>query len=125
MGYESKIYVVQPYADDFGDVIAMFDLCKMSYDPYNGTTFPGLFTIEKEDSYKIYQPDGNTPVKEDCYGDTVKRAENNQKVIEWLKAFCKGEGGDKSAWYRAVVFRDFLISLEKTGWEYELYHYGY
>ena len=125
MGYESRIYVVEPLSDKYGNVIAMFDLCKMGYDLIRGKSFPDLFKIEQYENFSFYSDDGNTPIKKDPYGDTVKKAASNIEVIEWLNTYIRIEGGAENAWWRAVVFRDFLKSLERHEMCYELYHYGY
>lgn len=69
MGYESKLYVVDKHhhmkwRDKFwGEVIATFDLCKV-YNLDFGK-FPAT------DCY-IYADDGNTEIREDCYGDPLR-----------------------------------------------------
>lgn len=82
MGYESKIYVVEKSRlspdDDgkrWGDVIAMFDVCK----------FPGLPELfkSKTDCY-IYSDDGNTRITEDRYGDELTEAPISD-VIKFLE----------------------------------------
>lgn len=120
MGYESKIYVVKPYSHSYGSVVAMFDLCKMGYEIRRGTTFRGLFRIDKDDEYSFFADDGNTEINKDYYGDIVQRAESNMEVLFWLLEYCKTD-----KYWRANVFKDFLISIENTGEEYELYHFGH
>lgn len=123
MGYESKIYVVQewePLADGklgYGDVIAVFDLCKMGYDIYNGKSFRQLFNQAR--TCDFYADDGNTIIKEDCYGDEIEKADNAE-VIAWMKEMTRG-----TDWYRAKLFYKFLLEIEKSGAAYSLYHYGY
>ena len=123
MGYESKIYVVEEYEPVFdgrlgyGDIIATFDLCKMGYDIYNGKSFRQLFNQDR--TCDFYADDGNTIIKEDCYGDEIQKADP-EEVIAWLKQMTKD-----NSWYRAKVFYKFLLELEKTGVGYSLYHYGY
>lgn len=123
MGYESKIYVVEeyePYMDGklgYGDVIAVFDLCKMGWEFHNGKTFRDLFNQPR--TCDFYADDGNTIIKEDCYGDEIEKADNAE-VVAWLKAMTRGE-----TWWRAKVFYKFLLEMEKTGMQYSLYHYGY
>ena len=125
MGYESKIYVIQehgiPHNDEglpYGEVLAMFDLCKMGYELYNGCSFRDLFSEER--TCFFYGDDGNTIIKEDCYGSPIEKARNNLEVIEWLKAMLKDEH-----YGRAKAFKKYLDALEKEGMEYSLYHFGY
>lgn len=123
MGYESKIYVVQEYDPLFegrlgyGDIIATFDLCKMGYEIYNGKSFQQLFNQDR--TCDFYADDGNTIIKEDCYGDEIQKADPKE-VIAWLKQMT-----EENSWYRAKLFYKFLLELEKTGADYSLYHYGY
>ena len=124
MGYESKIYVVQEYEPIFGterlgygDIIAVFDLCKMGYELYNGKSFRDLFNQKR--TCEFYADDGNTIIEEDCYGDEIEKADNAE-VIAWLKEMTKG-----TDWYRAKLFYKFLLEIEKSGAAYSLYHYGY
>lgn len=68
MGYESKLYVVDKHHwkwsnEPWGEVIAMFDLCKV----------PGLnFSKYPATDCYIYADDGNTKIREDNYGDLLK-----------------------------------------------------
>lgn len=68
MGYESKLYVVDKHHwkwsnKPWGEVIAMFDLCKV----------PGLnFSKYPPTDCYIYADDGNTEIREDNYGDPLK-----------------------------------------------------
>ena len=123
MGYESKIYIVHEYPKygegmPYGQVIAMFDLCKMAYSKYCGMYFPDLFNEER--TCDFYADDGNTVIVDDNYGDAVRKAESNKDVIKWLKACTK-----ENDWYLPKVFLDTLLSLEKSKVKYSLYHYGY
>ena len=123
MGYESRVYVIEesPYRGvgelPWGDVIAMFDLCKMNYDLYYGKSFPSLFN--KERTCEFYADDGNTLITEDYYGEEVKKADS-EEVIKWLKAYFK----NGNEWYRAKAFYATLLSLEKEDVAYSLYHFG-
>lgn len=123
MGYESKIYVVQEYEPTikgklpYGEVLATFDLCKMNYEVYNGCTFRGLFVEPR--SCDFYADDMNTVIKEDCYGDKVEKADM-EAVLNWLNKFCANED-----WWRARVFRDYLLLLKHEGISPSIYHYGY
>ena len=124
MGYESKIYVVQehgPYGNSgclaYGQKIAVFDLCKMGYAVYNGKSFRQLFNQER--TCEFYSDDGNTIIKEDCYGDEIQKA-NPKEVISWLRKMLKDD-----YYWRAEIFYKFLLAIEKTGNSYSIYHYGY
>ena len=123
MGYESKIYVVQEYEPfkegikPYGEVIAMFDLCKMGWDIYYRKSFRDLFNQER--TCDFYSDDGNTVIEEDCYGDEIQKADPKE-VIKWLRAFIKD-----SDYWRANLFYKFLLEMEKSGNGYSLYHYGY
>lgn len=117
MGYESKVYVVLPYGETYGDelpyaeILASFKLCKMG-------AFCNLFNEKRAD--RFYHDDGNTEVIKDEYGAEVKYAESNQAVIQWLeKAY------PRDNYWREKILLDFLKSLEESGREYRLYHYGY
>jgi hypothetical protein len=105
----------------YGNKIAVFNLCKMSYDRIDGKCFSDLFTEER--TCDIYADDGDTVIEEDCYGDSIKKPKDNSLVLKWLEKHRKMSKDD--LWYREIVFRDFLKSLEKNNVEYSLYHYGY
>lgn len=130
MGYESKVYVVKEYDSEYctvhnrlpyGDIIAIFNLCKMSYDLICGKSFKDLFTEER--TCDFYADDGDTVIEEDCYGSAIKKAKDNSDVLDWLKKHCERHKNDP--WYREKAFRDFLKSLEKQQVTYSLYHFGY
>ena len=126
MGYESRVYVVQEYKSikpdglGYGDVIAMFDLCKMGWSEFNGKTFPQLFNQER--TCEFYDDDGNTIITTDNYGDEIRKA-NPKEVISWLKKY--NADNEWGGWYRAEVFYKFLMAMEKTKQAYSLYHFGY
>jgi len=120
MGYESKIYIVKRMTQHFGEVIAMFDLCKMGSESYLGTRFPGLFLEAKSPRFCFYHDESETAVDKDRYGEIVTKAADNAKVIHWLKLFL-----EKSPYYRAEMFLKALESIENSGITYEIYHYGY
>ena len=77
MGYESKLFVVEKstmcelVSEDFpapmywGEVIAMFDLCKLP-----DLVSRKLRNYPNTNCY-IYADDGNTRITEDCYGDPL------------------------------------------------------
>ena len=123
MGYESKIYVVREVGPSFGDglawgdKIAIFDLAKMGYEIYNGKSFRQLFNQDR--TCDIYADDGNSIIKEDCYGDELQKADPKE-LIAWLKQMTKDD-----PYWRANLLYKFLLELDKTGEAYSLYHYGY
>ena len=123
MGYESKIYAVVEHSWDdsgrmaYGDLVAVFDLCKMGYDIYNGKYFRELF--DQDLTCDIYADDGNTIIKEDCYGDKLQKADFCE-VLRWICKFCK-----ENDYWRANAFKDFLLSCESQNHYLSLYHYGY
>lgn len=77
MGYESKLFVVEKstmceiVSEDFpapmywGEVIAVFDLCKLPY------WVSGKLRKYPNTNCYIYADDGNTRITEDCYGDPL------------------------------------------------------
>lgn len=125
MGYESKVYIVQEstsgYVDHdglvWGDVVAMFDLCRMGWESYYGKTFSQLF--DQERTCYFYSDDGNTQIVDDKYGDPIQKADKKE-VIKWLRKFCK-----ENEWYRAKLLLSCLETLEKSGEAYSVYHFGY
>ena len=131
MGYESKIYIcavnrgfsATPYANK----IAMFDLCKMGYERFNGKSFVELF--DKTINFDLYlDGDGDNTVTEDAYGDTLVYTTDIISVIEWLEELVT-----KTSYRRAILFLEFLKALQKQSeagvwntWnEITLVHYGY
>lgn len=69
MGYESKLYVVDKHKFNdsyiWGEVIAMYDLCKVPDVSCKMRKYPATDCF-------IYADDGNTEITEDRYGDTMK-----------------------------------------------------
>jgi len=73
MGYESKLYVVEkskyPYPSDdgmiWGEVVAMFDLCKCHPVSDELRKYP-------DTNAYIYADDGNTKILEDKCGEKLK-----------------------------------------------------
>lgn len=131
MGYESRIYVVSTNTDfkywngkPYGNKIAIFDLCNMGIEKYNGVKFTELF--DKVNDCSIYADDGNTEIIEDNYGDKLFYTTDIEKVISWLEA---SEAND--SYRRAELFLNFLKVLNQqikaNVWmnEIRLVHYGY
>lgn len=132
MGYESRIYVVRTDArfnwngKPYGSKIAIFDLCNMGSEKYNGVKFTELF--DKENDCSIYADDGDTEIIEDNYGDKLSYTTDVNKVISWLEA---SEADD--SYRRAELFLNFLKTLNqqiKLGkWDVfnniRLVHFGY
>lgn len=119
MGYESKIYVVDKHTlhNEWDEVIATFDLCKMGYGLIDGVSFRGLFT---EPVGCMYADDGDTEIHEDCYGDAVQGAPIH-KVIHWLNKWLKDHD-----YSRAKAFYALLKSMAKeVDGDLWCFHYGY
>lgn len=69
MAYESKIYIVSvSKSTNYGQVIAMFDLCKM---PYN-VGWKEIFNCPVD--YEVYIDSGDYPTVDDRYGENLKDA---------------------------------------------------
>lgn len=131
MGYESKIFVCNVYNlhDDkdrikYGNKIAVFDLCKMGYDKYNGKTFTQLF--DTPINFDLFlDGDEDNEVTEDKYGDILTYTEDIDSVIEWLEEFITDVD-----YRRAELFLEFLVALQgqivTNKWDnIVLVHYGY
>ena len=129
MGYESRLYIISKRRDsDFGEVIAMMDMCKM-----NNDFFYDLFTHPID--FRAYHDDGNTLIDEDNYGDICSYA-YLQDVLEWLKSYYKEQKKlhDKYNMYRRIRPLYKLLKsfdnpqwVDKEGDKYNIIvlHYGY
>lgn len=75
MGYESKLYIVEKskcinkFGEKWGDVIAMFDMCKY----YN---LSDVLRHKPETDCYIIADDGNTEITRDRYGDKMTESDN-------------------------------------------------
>ena len=122
MGYESRLYVVEKtrihgYENEdkvYGEVIAMFDLCKV-YDVSDR-----MRTYEATDAY-IYDTDGNTEIVVDLYGDPLKEVPIKD-AIEILK-----DAIDKDRGYRRYEpCLKLLEGFNESEWDdLVVLHYGY
>lgn len=122
MGYESRVYIVQEHDPwikgelAYGHKLAMFDLCKMGYEPINGKRFWELFNQERT---CYFYSDDDTQIVDDYYGDPIQKADNKE-LIRWLRKALKAE-----PYWRAKALLSCLESLEKSGEAYSVYHFGY
>lgn len=121
MGYESKFYIVnkttQKSLDNkryWGQVIAMFDLCKapMVYDR--------IREYPKTDVY-IYADDGNTVIDEDAYGADMIEIPIAD-MIQIIEKVITSED-----YYRRYnPFLQMLKGFNKSDWSnLVVLHYGY
>lgn len=119
MGYESRLYVVDK-CDKFsfedrccGEVIAMFNLCKVYSVSDKMRQYP------ETDCY-IYADDGNTHIIEDRYGDIMREIpiEDAIKIIE--------EASENDYYRRYAPCLALLKSFDKSQWKnLVVLHYGY
>lgn len=117
MGYESKLYVVDKHDwkfvnEKWGEVIAMFDLC--SVPRLNFSSYPAT------DCY-IIADDGNTEIKEDRYGDSLKEVPI-QDAIEMIEKVIERE----EYYRRYKPCLDLLKGFNPNEWEnLVVLHYGH
>lgn len=119
MGYESKLYVVnkhEKFSSEYrcwGEVIAMFNLCKV-YDVSDK-----MRKYPETDCY-IFADDGNTEIVEDRYDDVMKEIpiDDAIKIIE--------EASMDDNYRRYAPCLALLKSFDKSQWEnLVVLHYGY
>lgn len=118
MGYESRVIIARKLSvgSGFAENIAEFNLCKV-----NGE-FLDLFDKEyKGKFYDFYE--GNTPIKEDKYGDALKYTTFN-KAYKWLLDNARKEN------YRRYDVLLGAMNAIRAGWvgeikDFILIHYGY
>ena len=117
MGYESRVIIARKgVIKGYAETIAEFNLCKIDGE------FLALFDKEyKGDFYDFYE--GNTPIKEDRYGDPLKYATFG-RVYQWLLDNVR----DKN--YRRYDLLLGAMNMVRIGWEdaekdFILIHYGY
>lgn len=84
MGYETRIYFVEPYfkADNDGltgcQVISMIDMCKIGRPSENGLIVPC------DPIYYIWGSDGNTKISRDSYGDPLSYGEPEMVYLKMM-----------------------------------------
>lgn len=118
MGYESRVIIARrgEIIPNYAEPIAEFNLCKIDGD------FLDLFDEEyKGDFYDFYE--GNTPIKEDRYGDPLKYATFG-RVYQWLLDNVR----DKN--FRRYDLLLGAMNVVRTCWEdtekdFIIIHYGY
>ena len=122
MGYESRLYVVEKsrhiYPSDngmvWGEVVAMFDLCKCY--PVSGE----LCKYPNTNAY-IYADDGNTKILEDKYGEKLKEIPIKD-TIKIIKKAIKNDDGYR----RYKPFLKLLEGFNLDEWnDLVVLHYGY
>ena len=126
MGYESRLYIISKRKEsNFGDVVAMMDMCKMG-----DNDFFDLFTYPID--FDAYHDDGNTPIKEDSYGNICSYA-YLKDVLEWLEPYykrLKRADGKYGVYRRIRPLYKFLKSFNNPQWvnnnnDILVLHYGY
>lgn len=119
MGYESRLYVVnkhEKFSSEYrcwGEVIAMFNLCKAYGVSDKMRKYP------ETDCY-IFADDGNTEIVEDKYDDVMKEIpiDDAIKIIE--------EVSMNDNYRRYAPCLALLKSFDKSQWEnLVVLHYGY
>lgn len=122
MGYESRIYVVEKMKWEdwtWGNLIAVFDMSKMGH--YFVSSFQN---VAEPVDFNLYDFNGNTEIKEDCYGQplTAVPIDSLVRILENII-----NGGEK--YHRIMPLLQFLRQLQtdKATWNGELLavHYGY
>lgn len=117
MGYESRVIIARKGClKGFAENIAEFNLCKVDGE------FLNLFDKEyKGEFYDFYE--GNTPIKEDRYGDPLKYATFG-RVYQWLLDNVRRQN------YRRYDLLLGAMNAVRVGWEdaekdFIVIHYGY
>lgn len=119
--YESRIYVfnrveiIKPGTDQVVDIVgnqlAVIDLAAAG-------GIEHLFHTPID--FDVYHSDGDTAIKADCYGDTLKSAPI-QTVIDWLEEMVKHD-----SYRRYPPILAFLKALDPKLWDdLVCVHYGY
>lgn len=117
MGYESRVIIARKGCiKGYAEVLAEFNMCGVHGE------FLNLFDKEyKGDFYDFYE--GNTPIKEDRYGNPLKYTTFN-KVYKWLLDNVRDKG------YRRYDLLLGVMNMVRTGWtgvinDIIIIHYGY
>lgn len=121
MGYESRLYVVEKSScvceEDmrYGEVIAMFNLCKVP------TVARVMHNYPPTDTF-IYDSSGNDKILEDCYGESLKEIPLGD-AVEIIETAMQEE--DYRRFLPCYVMLKSL-QLNKNHWrEIVVLHYGY
>ena len=116
MGYESKVYIVERSEHEtyvYGEVVATYDLCKVMYDGWRE-----LFKTPID--FDIFADDGETAIKEDMYGDSLKYAPLDD-VKEYIGGLMK-----KSDYRRLAPFYGLLNGFDESKWrQLVVVHFGH
>lgn len=113
MGYESRLYVVDKHCENYGEVIAMFNLCAI---PSVSTK---MMHYPKTNLY-IYAEDGGTKIIKDCYGKPLTEIpiKDAISIIE--------EAAADSSYRRFEPCLNMLKGFELNRWHnLVVLHYGY
>lgn len=124
MGYESKIYVVEKsrhaekYGKSWGDVVAIFDLCKY-YD------LSDVLRHKPETDCYIIADDGNTEIITDKYGDTLKETDLKTVIKIMEKSLTEGKNYRRIA-PTLMALKVFEEQKNNGVWDdLVVLHYGY
>ena len=122
MGYESRFYIVEKSENCFtnekgfvwGDVVAMFDLCK-AYQVFE--------KIKKYPNTNCYIYIGDNKITEDCYGDTLKEI----PISDMIKILEKVIKNSDYEYRRYKPFLKLLKGFDSEQWNDNLVvlHYGH
>ena len=118
MGYESKIYVVEKFGvknnngKQYGQVIAMYDMCKFG-------DFCDIFKTTTD--CFIYADDGDTEITKDKYDMPLMETSINV-VIEYLENYVQTQD-----YYRRInPLLEMLKAIKQDDWkDIVVLHYGY
>ena len=118
MGYESKLYVVEKTSVRYdgwcyGQVVAMFDLCKC----YEVSSV--MREYEPTDTY-FYADDGNTRITRDCYDDRLPEI----PIDDAIEIIREAAAHDDYRRYKPCLA--FLEAIDKSQWrDIVVLHYGH
>lgn len=110
MGYESRLYVVDKL-DDYGEVIAVFNLCKVSSVASKMKKYPAT---------NLYIYSGDKKITRDCYGEPLTEIpiKDAISIIE--------EAAADSNYRRFEPCLNMLKGFELNRWHnLVVLHYGY
>ena len=118
MGYESKLYIVEPCPLSvdkkgfiYAEVIAMIDLCKVHMEV-------NRFFAKKSNCY-IYV--GDKKVKKDLYGEELVTCTDLPGLIAWMKQ--QAQEAYYRRWGMAIAL---LEAIKPNDWEnIQVLHYGH
>jgi len=83
MGYETRVYLGDfSKPTSYIENIAQINLCKIGYENHLSDYIGSLPFLD--DNVRFYGEDGNSPIREDAYGERLRIENDPKKILELM-----------------------------------------